>query len=143
MIRYPIVFDASAEADAGIQSSWTCLAANRESVCAVPKEFEGSGEGLSPEDLFALALLNCFIGTFKVYAEKSKVRFEHLRANASLKVDLNDEKKPVMKSCHLHVKIRGGENNAKLKTIADRAFRAGFILNSVRTDLTFELDMTE
>ena len=35
-------------------------------VTTIPSEFEGPGGGYSPEDFYALALLNCFGATFKV-----------------------------------------------------------------------------
>ncbi len=109
----------------------------------MPQEFEGPGGALSPEDLFAQALTNCFIATFKVYAEKSKVDFSHVEVKAELIADLNENKKPVMKKCILHAKIYGCKNADRIRTIADKAFSSGFILNSVKTEMKLELEAVE
>jgi organic hydroperoxide reductase OsmC/OhrA len=139
MIKYPISFFAKAESHQGINSGWQIESQNFTTNCAVPTEFEGPGGALSPEDLFAQALTSCFIATFKVYAEKSKISFKHLGVKTELITDLDESKKPVMKICLLHVVIEGCESPDRVKTIADKAFKSGFILNSVKTELKMEL----
>lgn len=143
MIKYPVRFYASAEAQSGIQSTWNIESQQVKSLCAIPTEFEGPGGALSPEDLFAQALTNCFIATFKVYAEKSKISFSELSVKTDLAVDVDESKKPVMKNCLLHVSISGCENPTRVKMIADRAFQNGFILNSVKTEIKMELHVRE
>ncbi len=141
MIKYPISFFATAESESGIQSQWTIESQNIETKCAVPPEFEGPGGAFSPEDLFAQALTNCFVATFKVYAEKSKVHFSNLSVRAELVADMNESKKPVMKDCILHVKITGCENVERIKTLAQKAFSSGFIINSVKTQMKMDLEV--
>ena len=114
---------------------------NLEVRCAIPPEFEGPGGALSPEDLFAQALTNCFLATFKVYAEKSNIQFSHVAATSELIVDLDENKKPIMKKFILHAEISGCENAGLARTIAERAFASGFILNSVKTELQFTLNI--
>lgn len=139
MISYPISFFATAEATDGIQSTWKIESPNFSSACAVPPEFEGPGGALSPEDLFAQALTNCFVATFKVYAEKSKVIFSNLSVRAELIADLGETKKPLMKKCILHVQIQGAQNEDRVRTLVDKAFKSGFIINSVKTEMEMEL----
>ncbi len=139
MINYPLSFFAQAESSQGIQSSWNTESQNINSLCAIPPEFEGPGGGLSPEDLFAQALTNCFIATFKVYAEKSKLAFERVQLKTELIVAPNEQKKPVMKNCLLNVTITGCANEDKARVLAERAFQSGFILNSVKTELKMNL----
>lgn len=139
MIQYPLSFFCQSQSQSGISSSWKTNSSNVESLCAIPPEFEGVGGGLSPEDLYAQALTNCFVGTFKVYAEKSGLSFENLQVNTELKVDLDEKKKPVMKSALLKIQISGGEKPERLKSLAERAIKAGFILNSVKTEIDYEL----
>lgn len=142
-LEYPISFYATAEALSGIKSLWNVESQSMISPSAIPPEFEGPGGALSPEDLFAQALTNCFIATFKVYAEKSKINFDRLTARAELIADLNEHQKPIMKKFLLHVRISGCENPARVKTIAEKAFSSGFILNSVKTELSFDLQITD
>jgi organic hydroperoxide reductase OsmC/OhrA len=114
---------------------------NLEVPCAIPPEFEGPGGALSPEDLFAQALTNCFLATFKVYAEKSSIQFSQVSATSELIVDLDENKKPIMKKFILNVEISGCENAVRTRAIAERAFASGFILNSVKTELHFNLNI--
>jgi organic hydroperoxide reductase OsmC/OhrA len=76
-----------------------------------------------------------------VYAEKSKINFAAIDAHSELIVDLDENKKPVMKKLFLKVKISGCENIERTKTIAKKAFDSGFILNSVKTEVEFELQV--
>jgi organic hydroperoxide reductase OsmC/OhrA len=139
MIQYPITFQATAQAEAGIQSLWTVASQNIQAHCAIPPEFEGPGGAVSPEDLFAQALTNCFVATFKVMAEKSRIGFSHVDVQSNLVVDLGESGHPLMKSCKLEVTITGCDNVGRAQTIAKKAFSSGFIINSVRTEMSMEL----
>jgi organic hydroperoxide reductase OsmC/OhrA len=143
MTKYPVSFFAKAQAHYGIQSQWTVESLQLKTYCAIPREFEGPGAALSPEDLFAQSLVGCFIATFKVFAEKSKVDFKDIMAEAELIVDLNEERKPIMKTCTLHVHIIRSTRPDRVKTLADKAFSSGFILNSVKTEMKLSLTVTE
>ena len=142
MITYPISFTAKAESSSGIQTPWKIESQNLEIGCAIPTEFEGPGNALSPEDLFAQALTNCFLATFKVFAEKSKLNFNHITAESELVVDYDANKRPVMKKFVLKSAIVGADNPERARTIANRAFSSGFILNSVKTELSLELQIS-
>jgi organic hydroperoxide reductase OsmC/OhrA len=142
MIQYPISFHARSESASGIGQIWQIESQNLKIDCAVPVEFEGPGGAFSPEDLFAQALTNCFVATFKVYAEKSNLGFGQIIATSELIVDLAENKKPVMKKCFLNVKILNCENAERVKFIAKKAFEAGFILNSVKTEVVLDLEVT-
>jgi organic hydroperoxide reductase OsmC/OhrA len=139
MIKYPISFFAKTYSPQGMNSAWNFENQNITSPCSIPPEFDGPGGGLSPEDLYVQALTSCFVATFKVYAEKSKVSFSRVSVNSELIVDLNEEKKPVMKKCQLNVLLSGCSNGERAKALAEKAFQAGFILNSVKTELALNL----
>ena len=141
MIKYPILFVAKSESQPGIQQNWTSSSGAFENAVAIPPEFEGPGGAFSPEDLFAQALANCFVATYKVFAEKSRIKYSNLTAEAQLIVDLDDVKQPMMKECLLKVSITGSEAPERVRMIAERAFQTGFILNSVRTKLTLDLNV--
>lgn len=139
MQSYPISFHAHAKSDSGIASVWNIESAGHGLTCAIPPEFDGPGGGLSPEDLFAQALTNCFVATFKVYAEKSKLAFGSLEVKSELVVAVGDAGKPVMQSCLIKVDIQGCEKPDRIRTLAQKAFESGFILNSVKTKLELVL----
>lgn len=140
MIQYPIEFKTVVEAPCGIQSNWKVRSVEYEVDCSIPPEFEGPGGAFSPEDLYAQALTNCFVATYKVYTEKSKINFESIKTTGSLIVDLDPEtKKPIMKDFFLKVEINKPSNPERAKMLAERAFQSGFILNSVKTNLKLEV----
>lgn len=139
MISYPIEFQSEAQALPGINSNWTLKSQKFNLSCAIPCEFDGPGNALSPEDLFAQALTNCFVATFKVYAEKSHLEFETLTCRGFLIVDLDENKRPCMKTFKLMAEIKNPSSAEKAKLLCEKAFKSGFILNSVKTDLHFEL----
>ncbi len=139
MTSYPVSFLAEAQSKSGINSVWNVESVGTRITCAIPPEFDGPGGGLSPEDLFAQALTNCFVATFKVYAEKSKLAFGALQVKSELVVGIGDAGKPVMQSCLMKVEITGCEKPDRIRTIAQKAFETGFILNSVKTKLDLEV----
>lgn len=85
----------------------------------------GSGGALSPEDLFNHALTNCFVATFKVYAENSKFHFSRVIAKSSLVVEPGEDRKPIMKSIHIHVKILNPTNKEKALSFSPKSISGG------------------
>lgn len=142
-IQYPMTFVAQSCAEPGMNRSWMVQSSEHQLKCAIPPEFEGSGGGLSPEDLFAQALTNCFVATFKVYAHHSRLVFQELLVHSNLIVDLDENKKPVMKKLILRAQIIGAENPEKAQMLATRAMKQGFILNSVKTELEYDISVTD
>ena len=139
MTTYPVDFEAKAQAAPGTDKSWTIESGSHAVECAVPPEFGGTGGGFSPEDLFAQALTNCFMATFKVYAQASKVGFGQIGVKSLLSVDKNSEGQPIMKLCHLDIQVTGADRPDRVETLVQKALKSGFILNSVTTEITHRL----
>jgi peroxiredoxin-like protein len=143
MAAYPMTFLARAEAPAGLVTNWkTVTGENRTLDCAIPKEFDGPGTGLSPEDLFLLALTNCYIATLKVIAENSKMLFSSIEAEASLTLD-RDESMPApwMKSSLLKFTAKGVQNEERFRRLMERVSRQCMIINSVKTSVEFKFEV--
>ena len=138
MIQYPLEFNSKTFATCGVQSIWKTKSNDFECNVSIPPEFKGPGGGFSPEDLYNQALANCFVATFKVYAENSKLTFEDLHVETRLVVDMDDSKKPVMKEFYLTAKIKSASNADKALLLAKKASQSGLILNSVKTICHFE-----
>ena len=138
MITYPISFHGSSEAAAGIQSEWKVSSSQFAATCSVPKEFEGSGSTFSPEDFFLLSLQNCFVATFKVYAEYSRLSFDLLNVTGELIVDKNENQKPVMKKLKLRIEISNPSDKKKADLLVKKTMENGFILQSVKTEVVSE-----
>ena len=140
MYQFPMHFNALSSSGSGIQSKWTSqslsFASNLE--CAIPPEFNGPGGAYSPEDFYALALLNCFVASFKVFAQNSKLEFREIKAEVNLQVDKNEQNFPWMARAHLKVSIMGASDTDKAKLLMNKTSKACLILNSVKTEKTFE-----
>lgn len=139
MAKFPMAFSAKTTARSGINSTWISTAANQPSLeLAIPVEFEGQGGGFSPEDLYLLALTNCFVATFKFAAEKSSLTFEDLKVESKLIVDLNSANQPVMKEVHLNTFLINPSNPDRAKRLLTKIEGSCLILNSVKTEIFFK-----
>lgn len=135
MVAYPQTYAVEAEGGAGIATPWTTQGPARTTLtAAIPPEFDGPGGGFSPEELYALALANCFIATFKVIAERSRLDFARVRAHGALTVDLDGTGKPWMARLDLHVTLDAPSDPAKAARILEKTAGACPVLNSVRTE---------
>jgi organic hydroperoxide reductase OsmC/OhrA len=141
MIQYPITFSTHVTAPCGINTQWKISSADHQATCAVPPEFEGPGGAFSPEDLYAQALTTCFVATFQVIAEKSRVTFENLRVEGKLVVDRDESKRPVMKTFRLKIQLTTPSAPERAASLVQKAIAGGFILNSVKTEITHELEI--
>ena len=139
MINYPIVFKGGAEGPSGKNTPWDVYSSSFETTCAVPPEFEGSGGTFSPEDFFLLALENCFIATFKVFAEYSKFEYERIEITSTLTVDKKDSAQVLMKEIHLNITLSGVKDARKADLLTKKVIAGGFILQSVKTDILHTL----
>ena len=140
MTSYPISFFGSSSSAPGIAESWSTQASEFEIKCAVPKEFDGGGQGISPEDLYLLALQNCFLATFKVYAHYSKLSFKNVEVKCELVVDLDESKKPCMKKILMHINLISASDLKKAQLLVKKALDNGFILQSVKTKIIPEIN---
>ena len=142
MIHFPIEFQASSKASQGMQTPWKGGSPNLpEITLAIPKEFEGPGNGYSPEDLYALALENCFIATFKVMAERSRLEFESIIVEVTLTVDRNEKKVPWMAKTDFKVTLTGASNPDKASRLLAKTETSCFVLNSVKTEKIFHYEI--
>ena len=140
-MKLPLEFKAQSQSPSGIQKIWSIESYGHQAKCAVPSEFGGPGGGFSPEDLFAQALTNCLVATFKVYAENSKLQFSDIKVETQLTVAMDDSKKVTMQKCHFDIKLHQTSQPEKAELLIKKAFDSGFILNSVKTELSYQLQI--
>lgn len=135
MIQYPVQFFGQSEAGPGIQKSWSTEASGFSANCSVPKEFEGDGTFHSPEDFFLLAVQNCFVATFKVYAQYSRLTFNQLSVGSELEVNKTESGNTVMKSVTLKITLSGVSDEKKARLLVDKTLAQGFIIQSVKSEI--------
>ncbi len=141
MIHYPLSFPVSSEAKSGINTPWQTIAPFQSLSTAILVEFEGNGGGFSPEDYFAMALINCFIATFKVVAEKSKLEFSEIKAKGNLIVDRNEKGVPMMKSFHFKVSLSGAMDTERAKRLLEKTSQMCLIHQSVKTEIITDFEV--
>lgn len=132
------IFFSSSLSHSSIEKSWSTKAGPFEARTDIPKMFGGQEEGFSPEDYFAFALQNCFIATFKVVAEKSRLPFETISVNVELKLGKDDSQTMIMKEAKLIIQLTGAENQERALRLLEKTSKNCMILNSVKTKLEFE-----
>lgn len=125
----------------GITSSWINRLKNKscdDIVMAIPPEFDGPGGTYSPEDLYALSLMNCYLATFKYIAEKSKLQFAHIEGEALLNVAKGDRPALWMESLAIKIKLSGCANKERALALMEKTKSQCMIINSVQTKVSFE-----
>lgn len=147
MVHYPLKFQVHSHAKNGVNENWICHpeASHRVSDirCAIPPEFNGPGGGYSPEDLFALSLVNCFIATFKVIADTSNLEYSRIRCDALLTVDRNESGQPWMDECNFHFVLEGATNKDKAERLLNKTAEQCLIWNSVHTKKTVRFTVSD
>ncbi len=144
MPNFPMLFNATASASEGVESNWSARANDeRQLLCAIPREFGGPNTGFSPEDLFIQALVNCYIATLKVIAKNMKLSFASIEAEAELVLDRDDTAPtPWMKRANLKFSVTGAKEVERFRRLMDRVSKQCMVLNSVKTELSFEFEVS-
>lgn len=128
----------------GISSSWVNRLKDKECddlVMAIPIEFGGVGGTYSPEDLYALSLMNCYFATFKYIAEKSKLEYDSIKGDAILNVDQGDRKSLWMESILIRIKLLGCTNKDRALMMMEKTKTQCMIINSVSTKVEFDFSV--
>lgn len=132
-------FTVNAQASSGINTLWTASGAETGTLSmAIPPQFQGPGGAASPEDLYALAILNCFIATFKVIAEKSKFPFGEISGTATITSGKNEKGKLYIPTVAMKIHVTGINDEEKAKRLLGMAGDNCLIMNSVNTEKSVE-----
>jgi peroxiredoxin-like protein len=84
----------------------------------LPKEFLGSGNDTTPEDLFLAAVSSCFLVTFGILLEKAGIKYESLTMNAELLTEIGPP--ATIREVTLRPKIVTSAEPAIVQKLADR-----------------------
>tara|TARA_B100000614_G_C14315165_1_gene397979 strand:+ start:182 stop:604 length:423 start_codon:yes stop_codon:yes gene_type:complete len=106
---------------------------------SIPPEFDGPGDGRSPEDFLGMAMVNCFIATFRVYAGLSKVAYNRLEVGVNYTIEPGDNKLPIVTRAHFEVSLQGAENPARAERLLAKVSKSCIVLNSLSAEKTFDL----
>jgi organic hydroperoxide reductase OsmC/OhrA len=124
----------------GINSNWFNRLKDKncdELVMNIPPAFGGPGGTYSPEDLYALSLMNCYLATFKYIAEKSRLDYGSIKGEAILTVGKGDQKSLWMEKIVINIKLVGCANIERALLLMEKTKTQCMIINSVNTKVEF------
>ena len=107
-----------------------------------PKEFGGSGEQWSPEDLLIGAVADCFVLSFKAIAAASKYAWVDLNCDVTGTLDKVER---AMQFTELKIKatlkISADADADRAKRLLEKAEQTCFITNSLKAEPELEIDI--
>lgn len=111
---------------------------------APPKEFGGSGEHWSPEDLLVAAVADCFTLSFNAIAAASKFEWIDLQCQATGTLD-KVERAIQFTELKLKAKltIPAGADATRAARLLEKAEQACFITNSLKAEPHLETEVIE
>jgi organic hydroperoxide reductase OsmC/OhrA len=144
MIHYPLKYEIRAKAGPGIRNLWESQHASLPNIaCSIPTEFGGPGGGYTPEDFFALALLNCQIALFKICCEKRKLSYGGLEAKAITSLDMDRTSGQFFISeIEIFFDIKDASNPEAVKAAMESALKGCPIGNSIKTGKTYHVKVS-
>ena len=108
-----------------------------------PKEFGGSGEQWSPEDLLIAAVADCFVLSFKAVATASKFQWTSLSCTATGTLDKVER---AMQFTALNIKasltVPADADVERAKALLQKSESVCFITNSLKAQKTLEIEVT-
>jgi putative redox protein len=84
----------------------------------LPRTFNGTGEGTSPEDLFLSAVASCYLITFGIILDKAAVSYQHLTMSAQLLTEVGPP--AAIKEVVLFPNIVTDVDDATINRLAER-----------------------
>lgn len=144
MVQFPLHFEIEATAKEGIGQTWETKIKDSPPVKAtIPVEFGGPGDGYSPEDFFAMGVLNCIIATFKVYCEKGSLHFENLTSSAKATMGKHPTEHCLcITEIEISINVEGSSDADKVKKTLEHSIKECAISNSITSGKTFHLNVT-
>jgi peroxiredoxin-like protein len=111
-------------------------------VSGPPKEFGGSGEQWSPEDLLVVAVADCFVLSFKAIAAASKYTWTDLQCEVTGTLDKVERAMQFTElSIKATLKIPADADADRAKRLLEKSEQACFITNSLKAEPELEVDI--
>jgi len=138
MLEYPIHLEMTASLEPDT-ISWYTASNNGSLAAGIPPQFGGDADALSPEELYGLSLLNCYLATFKTLAGQGSFSYEQVDVDGELTVDRDEDGDPWLSAMQLTVTVTDPEPEDELGDLHERTVQNCFIHRSVKTEITTSL----
>lgn len=142
MLEYPITLEMTAALEQD-RIEWFTASENGSLEVGIPPQFGGDSEELSPEELYGLSLLNCYLATFKTLAGQGSFTYQQVDVDGEIVVDRDDDGKPWMSEMHLDVTVTDPEPEDQLDDLHEQTLENCFIHRSVRTEIVTDLTVEQ
>ena len=140
MIKYPLYFKAAASSSPGIGVTWNSGAGELSPIdCAIPAEFNGPGSGYSPEDLMVMAVINCFIATFNVFAERSGFAFSSIEAEGVLEIGRDPHAKVGVTGVKVLIEVKKPSSSEKALALLNETKTNCLMANALKAPCEFTM----
>lgn len=103
----------------GFDGSGIIRAPGFTSQVTLPKDFQGLGEGATPEDLLLAAVASCYLITLGIVLDKAGVPYKDLSVAAEMRTQVRPM--PEIQEIHLAATVSTETDSAKLQEYSDRA----------------------
>jgi len=143
MTKFPLTFTVSGEAEDKLGAFWNTKVGKLSPIaCCVPPEFGGPSGGYTPEDFFAMAIINCIIATFKIYCDRSRVGFGKIKATATLTLDQDPSSEQLtFTDVKMHFEITSPTDASKVEKLLAQAVQKCPISSSIKTAKTMQISI--
>ncbi len=144
MIHYPLKYEVHAKAGPGIRNCWQSQSDVLPLItCSIPTEFGGPGGGYTPEDFFALSLLNCQIALFKGACEKRNLTYKEIEARAVAYLDKDRSTHQLyISGMEISFTITGASDVDCVKSSLESAIKECPISNSIKSGKTYHIKVS-
>ncbi|MDG1875087.1 MAG: OsmC family protein [Mariniblastus sp.] len=107
-----------------------------------PKEFGGSGEQWSPEDLLVGAVADCFVLSFKAIAAASKYTWSDLSCSVTGTLDRIERATQFTElKIKANLTVPADADVDRAKRLLEKAEQTCFITNSLKAEPTLEVEI--
>lgn len=97
----------------------------------------------TPEDLFGMALGNCFAATFKVFAQNSKLGYGDLLVRVVYVIDLDERGLPHITEAAFDIHLRGVSDKVRAERLLQKVSKSCLIINAVQAEKGFTFTVEE
>jgi len=141
MIEYPVSLDLAASMDPDGED-WISGGDHGSIVSGITPEFGGDADALSPEEQYGLALINCYLATFRTLAERRDISYQGVDVDGSLTVDRDEDGMPWISRLDMVITVTHEEETTDLSAFHATVLEHCFIHRSVKTQIETELTVT-
>ncbi len=143
MFKLPTYFRVKSESKRSVDTSWetSTITTEKKLLCRSLVSANSTEEGFAAEDMYAMALSNSFVSTFKTLATESDLHYENLNVLTTLGIDRNSKGLIWLSTADFKVTLHQPSSNDLAVSILNRTSECCLVLNSINTDKHFQFEI--